>query len=73
MKFSFVLILVLSAGGVRAQQLPPAEPPKPMPGTQRLPPAEPPAMPTDQGQNPSLRVTTTEVLVPTLVEKKGGG
>ena len=74
LKFSSVLILVLSAGGVRAQQLPPAEAPKPIPSAQQLPAAQPPeAMPTDQGQNPSLRVTTTEVLVPTLVEKKGGG
>ena len=30
-------------------------------------------MPGAQGAAPSLRVTTTEVLVPTLVEKKGGG
>jgi VWFA-related protein len=48
----------------RAQQspspkLPPIEAPQPMPGTQ------------NGGAN--LRVTTTEVLVPTLVEKKGGG
>jgi VWFA-related protein len=41
------------------QQLPPVEPPKSMPGT----------MP----EAPTLRVTTTEVLVPTLVEKRGGG
>ena len=44
---------------VAAQQLPPPEPPKPMPGT--------------QGATANLRVTTTEVLVPTLVEKHGGG
>ena len=30
-------------------------------------------MPTPQGEAPNLRVTTTEVLVPTLVEKRGGG
>jgi VWFA-related protein len=42
-----------------AKSLPPVEPPKPMPGAQQ------PA--------PTIRVTTTEVLVPTLVEKKGGG
>jgi VWFA-related protein len=30
-------------------------------------------MPGAQGAAPSLRVTTTEVLVPTLVEKRGGG
>jgi VWFA-related protein len=42
-----------------ATRLPPVEAPQPMPGAQQ------PA--------PTLRVTTTEVLVPTLVEKKGGG
>ena len=41
-----------------AQQIPPAEPPKSMPGT--APDA------------PTLRVTTNEVLVPTLVEKHDG-
>jgi VWFA-related protein len=57
-----------------AQQLPPAEAPKPMPNAQQLPPAQPPQkMPATGSQNPSIRVTTTEVLVPTLVEKKGGG
>jgi VWFA-related protein len=41
---------------------------------QRLPPAEPPKpMPTQSGDSTTLRVTTTEVLVPTLVEKKDGG
>lgn len=39
------------------QQIPPPEPPKPMPGS----------------QEPTLRITTREVLVPTLVEKRGGG
>ena len=42
-----------------AQQLPPIEPPK--------------AMPAAPDAAPSLRVTTTEVLVPTLVEQKDGG
>jgi VWFA-related protein len=42
-----------------AQQLPPVEPPLPMPN------AHPGA--------PTIHVTTTEVLVPTLVEKRGGG
>src|ERR1700722_8285977 len=42
-----------------APQLPPIEAPQPMPGT--------------QNGAANLRVTTTEVLVPTLVEKKGGG
>ncbi len=42
-----------------AQKLPPIEPPQPMPGA-------------DSGAA-TLRVTATEVLVPTLVEKRGGG
>jgi len=42
-----------------AQQLPPIEAAKPLP--------------TSQSDTPTLRVTTTEVLVPTLVEKRGGG
>jgi VWFA-related protein len=42
-----------------AQQMPPAEPPLPLPG------AHPDA--------PTIRVTTQEVLVPTLVEKPHGG
>ena len=44
---------------LRAQQLPPPEPPRTLPGSE-----EPGA---------TVRVTTNEVLVPTLVEKKGGG
>ncbi len=47
-----------SAAAATAQKLPPIEPPKPMPRQQEA---------------PTLRVTTTEVLVPTLVEKRGGG
>jgi VWFA-related protein len=39
------------------QQIPPPEPPLPMPGSQN---------------GPTLRITTQEVLVPTLVEKKNG-
>jgi len=46
----------LAAG---AQQMPPAEPPLPLPGTHI--------------ETPTLRVTANEVLVPTLVEKLGGG
>ena len=42
-----------------AQKLPPVEPPKPMP--------------TAQSDTTTLHVTATEVLVPTLVEKRGGG
>ncbi|MGC9157968.1 MAG: VWA domain-containing protein [Terracidiphilus sp.] len=41
------------------QQMPPAEPPLPLPGL--------------QSGTTALRVTTNEVLVPTLVEKRGGG
>jgi VWFA-related protein len=50
---------LLAGAAAWAQRLPPVEPPQPMPGA--------------QGAAPSLRVTTTEVLVPTLVEKRGGG
>jgi VWFA-related protein len=56
--FAEVLLLAHSVAAF-AQQLPPAEPPQPMP------------VPQDESAN--LRVTTTEVLVPTLVEKRGGG
>jgi VWFA-related protein len=53
--------LLVAAAGLMAwgQQMPPAEPPQPMPGA--------------NGDVPTLRVTTKEVLVPTLVQKKGGG
>jgi len=41
---------------------------------QQLPPIEPPqSMPSANSDAPTLRVTTQEVLVPTLVEKRGGG
>lgn len=53
------LFLFLSFGRTPGQQLPPPEPPKPMPGS--------------QNGDAILRVTTNEVLVPTLVEKRGGG
>ncbi len=53
------LVFLLRGDFVFAQQLPPVEPPQPMP----LP----------QGESANLRVSTTEVLVPTLVEKHGGG
>ncbi len=59
LKFNLVWITMISAGAARAQKLPPIEPPAPMPHR--------------QSDNANLRVTTTEVLVPTLVEKKGGG
>jgi VWFA-related protein len=62
---SFFLWTVLAlVAGARAQQLPPP----------KLPPIEAPQpMPAAQNGAANLRVTTTEVLVPTLVEKKGGG
>jgi VWFA-related protein len=53
----FVALLFTTAAAVA--QMPPAEPPLPLP--------------TAHSDSPSLRVTTTEVLVPTLVEKRGGG
>jgi VWFA-related protein len=51
--------LLFATAAAAAQQLPPAEPPLPMPS------AHP--------DRATLRVTTQEVLVPTLVEKRGGG
>ncbi len=56
--FCVVNVIFLLAAVGWAQHLPPIEAPKPMPAT--------------QGEAPSLRVTTTEVLVPTLVESKSG-
>jgi hypothetical protein len=44
-----------------AQQLPPIEPPQPLPGVHA------------DTTTTTLRVTANEVLVPTLVEKRGGG
>ena len=56
----YVATIVLApATPALAQQLPPVEPPQPMP--------------IPQGESANLRVSTTEVLVPTLVEKRGGG
>ena len=43
-------------------------------GAQHLPPVEPPQpMPSAHSASPTLRITANEVLVPTLVEKRGGG
>jgi VWFA-related protein len=53
----FSLLPVQAGAGLWAQQLPPVEPPQPMPA--------------DQPQA-TFSTTTTEVLVPTLVEKKNG-
>ena len=57
----FAVLLLKGAISAGAQQppLPPVEPPKPMPGS--------------QSAAPTIRVTTNEVLVPTLVEKPQGG
>jgi VWFA-related protein len=55
-----ILALLVAAPALKAQQLPPAEPPQPLPSA------------TNNGA-PTLRVTANEVLVPTLVEKAGGG
>ncbi len=55
--FSLTAIL---AAATAAQQLPPIEPPQPLPTSV-------------QPDSTTLRVTANEVLVPTLVEKRGGG
>ena len=55
----FAAPLLVFQTAILAQKLPPVEPPKPMPAP--------------QGEPATLRVTTTEVLVPTLVEKRGSG
>jgi len=49
----------LPIAAARAQQMPPAEPPLPLPSAHQ--------------EALTIRVTTNEVLVPTLVEKRGGG
>lgn len=66
MKFGVIRLVKLLAPGALlsgalafGQQLPPVEPPLPMPGT--------------HANQPTIRVTTNEVLVPTLVEKPHGG
>jgi len=51
--------LLMATPAVTAQKLPPIEPPEPMPSA--------------HSDTTTLRVTATEVLVPTLVEKRGGG
>jgi len=55
---SLLLFAIFFAPHARGQQLPAAEPPKPLPGS--------------PDASTTIRVTTNEVLVPTLVEKKGG-
>jgi VWFA-related protein len=54
----FLTSVLLGSAVVWAQQLPPVEPPKPMPSEQ-------------PGSQATIQTTTTEVLVPTLVEKHG--
>ena len=54
----FAAGLMIAGLCLPAQQLPPIEPPKPMPSQQ-------------QGSAATIQTTTTEVLVPTLVEKHG--
>ncbi len=56
-KFSGLILFII--GSACAQQLPPVEPPQQMTGS--------------HSDAPSIRVTTNEVLVPTLVEKPHGG
>ena len=58
--FCFISICGVVSGAQQQPQLPPVEPPKPMPGSRA-------------SDVPTLRVTTQEVLVPTLVEKPHGG
>jgi VWFA-related protein len=57
--FLMFALLPCASGFARAQQLPPAEPPQAMPGS--------------HSNSTTLRVTTNEVLVPTLVERPHGG
>jgi VWFA-related protein len=58
-RLAYSMMFSASAAIAVAQQLPPAEPPLPLP--------------KPNADAPTLRVTTQEVLVPTLVEKRGGG
>ncbi len=54
-----ITLWMMASAAAVAQQLPPLEPPQPLPSI--------------HADTPTLRVTATEVLVPTLVEKPGGG
>jgi VWFA-related protein len=56
---SALMAFLMGATVAPAQQLPPAEPPQPLPSA--------------NSDLPTLRVRANEVLVPTLVEKHGGG
>jgi VWFA-related protein len=57
-----------------SRQPAPQQPTSPQqPSPQQMPPAEPPLpMPGSQNSEPTLRITTQEVLVPTLVQKRDG-
>jgi VWFA-related protein len=57
-RFALLTTLLVANTAAGAQQLPPIEPPKPVP--------------VASSDETTLHVTTTEVLVPTLVEKRGG-
>jgi len=59
LNFFAIAAWIAAAAVAGAQQMPPAEPPLPLPGV--------------HSDAPTLRLHTTEVLVPTLVEKSGGG
>ncbi|MGA2349338.1 MAG: VWA domain-containing protein [Terracidiphilus sp.] len=54
-----IAVLTLTAVVASAQQLPPIEPPQPLP--------------SPHSDAPTLRIRANEVLVPTLVEKRDGG
>src|ERR1017187_786323 len=54
-----ITVCLVTTAAAGAQQMPQAEPPLPLPST--------------HSEAPTLRVTANEVLVPTLVEKPGGG
>jgi VWFA-related protein len=59
--FAILAWLVIAAVVASAQQMPPAEPPQPLPSAHA------------DTATTTLHVTANEVLVPTLVEKSGGG
>jgi VWFA-related protein len=64
---------LLFAALARAQQLPPVEPPLPMPRSHSSDKDPSLGTPGSHANQPTIRVTTNEVLVPTLVEKPHGG
>ena len=58
-RLALIAVVLAVQPAFAQQQIPPPEPPQPMPGS--------------RADQPTLRITTQEVLVPTLVEKRGGG